>query len=129
MKLQKIINANEAIIEITKMRFPPVVARNLMKLKKKIQDELEFSAEEEMKILDKYAKKDEDGNIIINSDNMYLFDNVEICNICKAQMKTLFETEIEDMPIVTIKDSDIIDGEIKPETMYLLYDFIDFVEG
>lgn len=129
MKLRKILDAQKAIIEITQMSFPPEIARALMKLRQKIQNEYDFAAEEEAKFITKLVKKDDNGMPIMNDKGQMLFENNKDANIFNNHIRSLLEAEIDNIPSVTIRDSDVLDKEIKPEIMYLLCDFINFIEG
>lgn len=54
-----------------------VVALEIAKLKKTIQEKIEFYNEQEMKLAKTYGAKDKDGNLIVKNGSQIRFESVE----------------------------------------------------
>ena len=65
MKLIEILNANEALKKLANAKFNSFKkAYELSKLRKQVDEEIDFYVTEEKKIVETYASKDEKGNPI-----------------------------------------------------------------
>ena len=76
---------------------PLKAAYKLNKIRKAVDKEGDFYAEKFQEIIDKYAKKDEQGNIIFSDDEdqiMIKDDMIEECNKALADLQEL-EVQIE----------------------------------
>lgn len=63
MKLSKCADAYRALLELGKVTCSFQTAHAMMKLKRKLQEEAEYLAEQEMKLAQKYAVLDDQGKI------------------------------------------------------------------
>jgi hypothetical protein len=129
MKMKNIAEANSAIMKFTTKRFTHSVARELVTLRKRIQAEFEFMAEERQKIANQYVLKDENGEPKIDDSGFYMFESIEKANEFKVEFYNLLESEIDEIKPVIIRDSDILDGDNCPEIAFMLDGFVSFVEG
>lgn len=103
---------------------PLKVAYKLNKMKKSIDSESSFYSEKFQKIIDKYAKKDDDGNVVFNDDRSQIIiqeDKIEECNDALEDLQKL-EVEIDNQNL-TIDDFGE-DVRCTPEDLELLMPFL-----
>lgn len=87
------------------MNLPLKVAYKLNKIRKAVEKESDFYGEKFQEILDKYAKKDENGELVFNDDGSQIMikdDMIEDCNKELNDLQTL-EIQIENYNL-TIED-------------------------
>lgn len=72
-----------------------VVALEIAKLKKAIQEKIEFYNEQEMKLAKTYGEKDKDGNLIIKNGSQIRFKSIEDGRKFNELALKLRETEID----------------------------------
>lgn len=100
-------------------------AYKLNKIRKAIDKEGEFYAEKFQEIIDKYAKKDDDGNLIFSEDENQIMikdDVIEECNKALMDLQAL-EVEIDNCNL-TIEDLGE-DLECTPDELAVLMPFMD----
>ena len=100
------------------------VAYKLNKMKKSIDSESGFYSEKFQKIIDEYAKKDDDGNVVFNDDGSQIIiqeDKIEECNDALEDLQKL-EVEIDNQNL-TIDDFGE-DVKCTPEDLELLMPFL-----
>lgn len=103
---------------------PLKVAYKLNKMKKSIDSESGFYSEKFQKIIDEYAKKDDDGNVVFNDDGSQIIiqeDKIEECNDALEDLQKL-EVEIDNQNL-TIDDFGE-DVKCTPEDLELLMPFL-----
>lgn len=103
---------------------PLKVAYKLNKMKKSIDSESGFYSEKFQKIIDEYAKKDDDGNVVFNDDGSQIIiqeDKIEECNDALEDLQKL-EVEIDNQNL-TIDDFGE-DIKCTPEDLKLLMPFL-----
>lgn len=104
---------------------PLKVAYKLNKLKTAIANESEFYSNKFQEIVDKYAKKDENGEIVFNDDGsqiMIMDDKIDECN---KELEDLQELKVEvDNQNLTIDDFGE-DVECTPEDLEVLMPFLN----
>ena len=80
-------------------------AYKLNKIKKAVNKETEFYGEKFQEILDKYAKKDEEGNLVFSEDGAQIMiqeDKIDECNQALEDLQKL-EVEIDNYGL-TVED-------------------------
>lgn len=104
------------------------LSRNLMLLKKKIDSELAIYIELEKKVIDKYAKKDENGNAVISSDGIVEFDNDENKNAYIKEVTELKNTTLDGFEKVSIFEDNFRDKKDipAPSDMLVLEELINW---
>lgn len=65
MKLIQYITAHIALLTLTKKEFPYATAYKLVELKRRIAPKVEFYTEEERKLVERFAARDEKGKPVI----------------------------------------------------------------
>lgn len=80
--LRGLVNSVEVLNKLNNMELPIKFSYSLYKNIKNISDELETYNERKSLLINKYALKDENGNIVIDSDKtvQLLDDNIELWN-------------------------------------------------
>ena len=89
----------------TNVNLPLKGAYKLNKIKKAVNKETEFYGEKFQEILDKYAKKDESGNLVFSEDGSQIMiqeDKIDECNKALEDLQKL-EVEIDNYGL-TIED-------------------------
>lgn len=84
---------------------PLKAAYKLNKIKKAVDKEGEFYSEKFQEIIDKYAKKDDDGNLVFSDDEEQIMiqeDKIEECNKALNDLQKL-EIEVDNYGL-TIED-------------------------
>ena len=104
---------------------PLKVAYKLNKLKKAIEVEGEFYATKFQEIVDTYAKKDENGNVVFSEDGNQIMiqdDKIAECNQALEDLQTL-TVEIDNFNLTIDDFGD--DIECTPENLEALMPFLD----
>lgn len=123
MTLQQMLNAIPALQNIVNLKLPAKQAYALFKLGKEINNQREFFAEEEKKLIEKYnGKVSEQGQITFedaaNQQN-FLKDYIELNNM-DADISVNLPIEI---------DIDYLGGEnLTANDIETLFDIINFIE-
>ncbi len=104
------------------------LSRNLMLLKKKIDSELAIYIELEKKVIDRYAKKDENGNAVISADGIVEFDNDENKDAYIKEVTELKNTPLEGFEKVSIFGDNFKDKKDipAPSDMLVLEELINW---
>lgn len=93
MKLIEAVNAYAAAEEMSKESWPYSVSLALVKLKKALKDEAEFFLTKERELVDRYALKDERGNIMLTERGTFtLRDGAQAAEYERARQE-LCQTE------------------------------------
>lgn len=106
-------------------KLPLKVAYKLNKLKKAIEVEGEFYATKFQEIVDTYAKKDENGNVVFSEDGNQIMiqdDKIAECNQALEDLQTL-TVEIDNFNLTIDDFGD--DIECTPENLEALMPFLD----
>ena len=100
-------------------------AYKLNKIRKAIEKEGEFYTEKFQEIIDKYAKKDENGNLIFSDDENQIMIKDDAINECNDALTNLQTLEIEiDNYNLTIEDLGE-DFECTPDELAVLMPFME----
>lgn len=129
MKLVEIFKAREPLKRLTEKRFNSYKAlRQLVKLQKAVESEVEFYIGEERKAIARFAAMDEKGNPIFLSDGRLQLKDAEAKVAFENEIGKLNDTEVEDIEKVTLCESDFISpGDYPtPSDMVLLESVITF---
>ena len=107
------------------VNLPLKVAYKLNKIRKAVDKEADFYAEKFQEIVDTYARKDDNGELVFSEDNEQILiqpDKVEECNQKLAELQNL-ETQIDNYGL---KIDDFGDGiQCTPDELELLMPFLD----
>ena len=107
------------------MQLPLKSAYKLNKIKKAVETEGEFYSNKFQEIVDTYAKKDENGQLVFSDDGNQIMiqdGKVEECNAALADLQNL-TVEIENY---NLSIDDFGDGsECSPESLEALMPFLD----
>ena len=115
MKLITIVGAKEALTRLTEKHFTNFkVARKLVTLRKAVDAEVEFYAEEEKKAVDLYAEKDENGNPVFLGEGRLKLKNNEAKLAFESEVKKLLDTEVDDIEPVLLRESDFRSADDLP---------------
>ena len=131
MKLINIVQARDALTKLTDTHFTSYkILRELVKLKKRVEEEYEFYSAQEQKAVDAYAEKTETGQLVFIDGGRLKLKDVKSKNAFDAEITKLNETEIDDIPVVTIREGDFRTAADFPTAndMLLLSEIIDFEE-
>lgn len=120
-----IVKAIPALDELKKMSFPVAKAKDIFQLRKKLESERVFFAEEERKLIEQFAARNEDGEPIIEGTKIS-FDNEADCTEYCRRMSDLSNTDSElpiDTVILSVKDFG--HQKISPELLENLEGFVE----
>ena len=118
MKLIEAVNAYLAAEEMSREKWPYAVALALVKVKRRVKDEVDFFVAKERELVETYAAKDERGNIRLTSAGTFVFKDPAQGPAYEAARKELCR------PIRVAAPA-----EIKPAYIEALEGFVEFVEG
>lgn len=99
-------------------------AYKINKITQSIEKEAEFYAEKFQEIIDTYAKKDENGNLVFSDDGSQIMiqDNkIEECNAALEDLQSL-EVEIDNY---NLSVEDLGDIECTPEELKIIMPFME----
>ena len=123
--MDQIIDFRNSEGVFNEMNLPLKAAYKLNKIRKAVEKEGDFYAEKFQEILDKYAKKDEEGNLVFSEDGSQIMikdDSIEECNKELSDLQSL-EVQIENYGL-TIEDFGE-DIECTPDDLATLMPFMD----
>lgn len=107
MKLISIMQARDALTELTDTHFTSYkILRELVRLKKRVDEEFEFYSAQEKKAVDTYADKTEDGQLIFVEGGRLKLKDAKSKAAFDAEIAKLNDTEVDDIPVVIIRESD-----------------------
>ena len=100
-------------------------AYKLNKIRKAVEKESEFYSDELQKIIEKYSKRDENGDYVFNEDGSQIMIDDDKIDECNEALSNLQELEIEvDNCNLTIEDLGE-DIECTPDQLDALMPFIE----
>lgn len=131
-KLSDILNASKVFKLLTTKHFANfLVSYKIARASKEIDDNVNFYLEEEKKIVDKYADKDENGNIKIADGNMITFSNRENSINFNKEIAALQSVEVDIFDTIQLELTDFKDQkdiDLTPSDLILLDGFIEFID-
>lgn len=114
MKLKKLIESNEALEKLkTAKGIPAVTSYGIGKLCNAVKSELELFNAEEMKLINEYAEKNENGNVVIDANGRFNLLNDKANEFAK-QRNELLEKEIE-LTFEPVNLSALEKADLEPE--------------
>ena len=131
MKLNDILVANEALKRLSEKRFSSYAKmRELVKLRKAVEQEVDFYAKEETKAVNAYAEVDEGGSPIFLSDGRLRLKDMEAKIAFEKEIATLRETEVDGIVPTTLCERDFRSPDDIPtvDDMIALEGVIIFVD-
>lgn len=131
MKLIEIIRAKPALENLTKKRFTNfAVARKLATLRKQVEEECEFFAQEQMKSVYAHAEMKDGKPVFVDGQHIKTKDPAAKIAF-EQELTALNNTEISSVAPVELTETDFADpGNLPtPDEIFLLGGLVDFVEG
>ena len=131
MKLNNVMQARDALAKLTDTHFTSYkILRELVKLKKRVDEEYEFYSTQEQKAVDAYAEKNENGQLVFVDGGRLKLKDAKSKAAFDAEIAKLNETEVDDIPVVTIRENDFRTAADFPTAtdMLLLSEIIEFEE-
>lgn len=123
--MEQIANFRENEDFFNKTNLPLKGAYKINKIRKALEKEGEFYTNKFQEIVDTYAKKDDDGNLIFNEDGSQIIiqeDKISECNEALAELQQL-EVDIDTYNL-TLEDLGT-DLECTPDELESLMPFMD----
>lgn len=120
-----IFNGLQTILDFTEKTMPIKLAAKMLRLADDLTKENEFISKQRQQIIEKYGKKDEFGQLIINNDNTVSFDGEENANNAQKELDELsnLEVEITDRGI-TEEDLENANVEVSMKQLAILKEFL-----
>ena len=107
-----IYNAIQVIDELSEKPMKVALVAKLLRLSDELQKENQLIEKQRMEILEKYGKRDEDGQLIVDENNNVSFEND---NIEKVQKELYDLSELE----IDITDREITEEELENNNLEL----------
>ena len=129
MTYENVLTAREALGNLTAKRFTSFrVARQLVALRKKVDEEFDFYASEEKKLLDLYALKNEDGGPKITKENRIQLKDEESAKAFLQKISELRNSPVEGIESVKLCEGDFCEAQAlpTPDEMIALEGFVEF---
>ena len=109
MKLKQIIDATEPLKRLSEKRLASYKKmRELVKLRKSVEQELEFYKAEESKCIDVYAEKDTNGSPIFLDDGRIQLKDLTAKIAFEKEIDTLRNTDIDGIEPVSVTEEDFL---------------------
>lgn len=125
MLLIRCVNAYSAVGSMMDKEWDYPTAHALMLLKKKLQPHVDFYSEEEMKLVQEYAQKDEKGEVTWKGNGSFSFRDPKAAEKYNRKIKELGAVEVE-KEFVPVKAT--APQSIQPVILEALDGFVEFVE-
>lgn len=127
MNYSKLAKAMLPLNEMRRLKLPYPKAKKVYALCKTFEAEFSFFRQEETKLIETYAAKDENGKPKMNQTGVITFDTVEAKDEYLAEIEKLCNTEVEaEIPHIVITPDDMGVQTVSPETIEKLEDIIFF---
>ena len=121
--LKEIVESQEAMRALSNKSLRGRVAFKVARLLKKLEAELTTFNDTRTKLIESYAKKDEEGNFVTNDKNEYQFDQENANKFVEEINKLLLEElDIDANPILV---DEIEELDFTPAEMAALEPFMD----
>lgn len=121
MNIKSLMNVKSIFTQLSHVKLPSQCAYKIMKFCKSIEVEEEFYYQKKNEIIDMYAEKDANGNLIINDDRVKIIeDKLQDAN---AAMQELNNMEVE-APNIKFSLAELDGLKLSVSDMYALDDFI-----
>ena len=107
MKLNDLLTANAPLKRLSEKRFASYrKMRELVKLRKAVEGEMEFYLSEEQKAIKTYAELDGNGSPIFLADGRLRLKDMEAKIAFENEISALRETDVEGISPITLCESD-----------------------
>lgn len=129
MKLNDILAAREPLKRLSEKRFASYKKmRELVKLRKAVEQEFDFYYAEEKKAVSNYAEHDENGAPIFLDDGRLRLKDYASKQAFEKEIATLRDTEVDGIERITLSEADFrTSADLPtPDEMIALEAFIDF---
>ena len=129
MTYGNVLIAHGALGNLTAKRFTSFrVARQLVALRKKVDEEFDFYVSEEKKLLDLYALKNEDGGPKITKENRIQLKDEESAKAFLQKISELRNSPVEGIEPVKLCEGDFCEAQAlpTPDEMIALEGFVEF---
>lgn len=131
-KLIEILNVSKVLKDLTTKRFNNFsVSYKIAKAAKLVDEQNTFYVEEERKIVEQYAVKDEEtGQVKIIDGNRISFANQDDAMNFNKEINELQQTEVEIFDPIDIHISDFRSGDmdLTPSDILALEGFVNFID-
>ena len=115
MKLRNLLEANEPLKRLSERRLASYKKmRELVKLRKSVEQEVDFYATEEKKAISLYAETDEGGSPLFLDDGRLRLKDMEAKVAFENEITTLRETEVDGIEPITLSESDFRSADDLP---------------
>lgn len=131
MKLIQLLNAKDAIARLADTRFSNFkTARNIAKVKKALDEEVDFYIQEEKKIITTYAVKNDKGEPVFLEGGRVQLATLDDKENFEREILSLRDTDVDRLNKINVMLSDFKDsGDIPtPSDIVALEGIIEFVE-
>lgn len=117
---RRIVNGSNFLASLMHRQFPVKISYALSKNISKLESDLKIYNSEREKIINKYCKKDEEGNLVIDESNNYSIEE-EYIDICNKELNELLDIEV-DIDIHKFKLNDLLQCnlEVSPADLSLI---------
>ena len=93
--MEQIIDFRNAIDTFSEMDLPLKAAYKINKIKKTVEKESDFYSEQFQEILNKYAKKDENGDLVFSESGDQIMIKDDMVDECNQALSALQNLEIQ----------------------------------
>lgn len=115
MKLKDLLVANEPLKRLCEKRFASYKKmRELVKLRKAVEQEVEFYAAEEQKAINTYAELDKNGTPIFLDDGRLRLKDIDSKVAFEKEISALRETDIDGIEPIILSERDFKCSEDLP---------------
>ncbi|WP_337814794.1 hypothetical protein [Intestinibacter sp.] len=117
---RRIVNDSNFLASLMHIQFPVKISYAISKNISKLESDLKIYNSEREKIINKYCKKDEEGNLVIDESNNYSIEE-EYIDICNKELNELLDIEV-DIDIHKFKLNDLLQCnlEVSPADLSLI---------
>ena len=123
--MEQIIDFKNNASFFSNQSIPLKGAYKLNKIRKQVEKESEFYSEKFQEIVDTYAKKDENGNIVFSDDGNQIMIKEGMISECNEELKKLQQLEVE-INNYNLTIEDLGEGiECTPEELDAIMPFMD----
>ena len=117
---RRIVNDSNFLASLMHRQFPVKISYAISRNISKLESDLKIYNSEREKIINKYCKKDEEGNLVIDESNNYSIEE-EYIDICNKELNELLDIEV-DIDIHKFKLNDLLQCnlEVSPADLSLI---------
>ena len=120
---RRIVNDSNFLASLMHIQFPVKISYAISKNISKLESDLKIYNSEREKIINKYCKKDEEGNLVIDESNNYSIEE-EYIDICNKELNELLDIEV-DIDIHKFNESDLLNSNCEMTASELM--LIDYM--